>query len=203
MSPAQTSEDDDCPDGPFETDMENISRVAPLETPSVKSQQGANTAVPIEVSRIREGGISFFQGGLVNEGTITWYAFDVERRLFVAVLGSMGNRSKHIPVAEKLGVNQLLRYTDAAGYKRAEYVTALEATPGQVRQFTCMANKLLATESEQTSRPSPSDTMTRRFSLLHQGKTLDFGGAGKRWHIEGELERFIKQPLQEAILQAL
>ena len=34
----------------------------------------------------------------MNEGTITWYAFDIERRLFGAVLGSTGDRSRHIPL---------------------------------------------------------------------------------------------------------
>jgi hypothetical protein len=54
----------------------------------------------------------------MNEGTTTWYAFDLERQLFIAVLASKGDRSKHIPAVEKLSANQLLRYTDAAGYRR-------------------------------------------------------------------------------------
>src|SRR3954462_576354 len=145
ISPAQDFLNVDCPHGPFETDIEKISHTCHQDTPSVRSQQEANLVVPIEISRILEGGISFFQGGLMNEGKTTWYAFDVERRLFVAVLASTGN---NIPAVEKLSDNQLLRYTDAAGYRRAEFVTVIGAAPAQVREFSCMANQLLGNESE-------------------------------------------------------
>lgn len=203
ISPAQDFSGIDCPHGSFETDIDKISQTSPRDTPSVGSQQRANFVVPIEVSRILEGGISFFQGGLMNEGTTTWYAFDVERHLFIAVLGSAGERSKHIVAVEKLSANQLLRYTDAAGYRRAEFVTVIEATPVQVREFSCMANKLLASESENVPHPTPADTITKNFSLLHEGKSLDLGAGSKRWEIEGELERFIRKPLQALIMQAL
>jgi hypothetical protein len=201
--PAQGSSGVDCPDGPFETDIAKISHASPRDAPSVRSQQGTNFVVPIEISRILEGGLSFFQGGLMNEGITTWYAFDLERQLFIAVLASKGDGSKHIPAVEKLSANQLLRYTDAAGYRRAEFVTVIEATPVQVREFSCLANKLLASESEKAPRPTPADTMTKSFSLLHEGKSLDLGEGRKRWEIQGELERFISQPLQELIMQAL
>jgi hypothetical protein len=198
----QASSSIDCPDGPFKTDIDRLSQISPRDTPPVRSQQGTNFVVPIEVSRIVEGGISFFEGGSMNEGITTWYAFDVERRLFVAVLGTMSGRSGHIPAAERLSSNQLLRYTDAAGYTRAEFATVIEATPVQVREFSCLANKLLASELEETSRPTPEDTITRTFSLLHNGKSLDLGNGRKRWEIEGELVRFINQPLQEPIMRA-
>ncbi len=200
---AQAASKNDCPDGPFETDIDKISQTSPLDTPPVKSQQAANLVVPIEISRIHEGGISFFQGGVMNEGTTTWYAFDVERRLFIAVLSSIGDRSKRIPAPEKLSANQLLRYTDATGNRRAEFVTVIEATPAQVREFSCQANKLLASEaSEEITRPAPADTITKTFSLLHKGKPLELGKGSKQWEIEGELTRFISQPLQEPILRA-
>lgn len=139
----------------------------------------------------------------MNEGTTTWYAFDIERRLFIAVLCSARDHSRHLPAVAKLTANQLLRYTDAAGYKRAEFVTATPATPAQVREFSCLANKLLATEKESAPRPTPSDTLTKTFSLLHQGKPLDLGEGRERWEIETELERLMSQPLQELIMQAL
>jgi hypothetical protein len=199
----QASSSGDCPDGPFETDIEKLSNTPPRDTPPVASQQGTNFAVPIEISRILEGGISLFKGGLMNEGLTTWYAFDFERRLFIAVLAGTGDHSKHIPASEKLGANQLLRYTDAAGYRRAEFVTVIEATPVQTREFSCRANKLLGSESEDTPRPTRADMIKKSFSLLHAGKSLDLGEGRKRWEIEGELVRFISQPLQEQILQAL
>lgn len=202
MSPVQDSSSIACPDAPFETDIYKISQTSSLETPSIGSQQGANVIVPVEVSRILEGGISFFQGGLMNEGITTWYAFDIKRHLFIAVL-STGDHSKNIPALETLSPNQFLRYTNAAGYRRAEFVTIIEATPVQVRDFSCLANKLLASESEKAPRPTPADTMTKSFSLLHEGKSLDLGEGRKRWEIEGELEAFIVQPLQQLIMQAL
>jgi hypothetical protein len=202
-SAAQTFSNIDCPDGPFETDISKISQASSELIPPVESQQEANFVVPIEISRILEGGISFFQGGLMNEGMTTWYAFDVGRQLFIAVLGSAGDHLKHIPTVEKLSGNQLLRYTDAAGYRRAEFVTVIKATPMQVRAFSCLANKLLDSESEKIYRPPLADAMTKSFSLLNDGKYLDLGEGRKRWEIEGELVRFISQPLQELILQAL
>ena len=191
----------DCPEGPFETDLEKLSDTPPHGRAPAASQQNTNNAVPIEISRILHGGVSFYQGGLMNEGTVTWYAFDIERRLFVAVLGSMDNRVHRIPAAEKLSANQLLRYSDAAGYKRAEFVTLAEATPVQVREFSCLANKLLASEAGSSPQLVPQDTIKKTFSLLHGGKSLDLSEGIKRSGIIGELERFIKQPLQELILQ--
>jgi hypothetical protein len=199
---ARAAAGNDCPDGPFETDIARIAQASLRETPPAGSRQASNMAVPVEISRILEGGIAFFQGGLMNEGTTTWYAFDIERRLFVAVLCS-ARTPKRVPAVAKLTSHQLLRYTDAAGYRRAEYVTVKEAGPIQVREFSCLANKLLATPSEKSPRPTPEDAMTKSFSLRHEGKALDLGEGRKRWEIEGELENFITRPLQELILQAL
>jgi hypothetical protein len=201
ISSVMASSSIDCPDGPFETDIDKISKKSPVETPTVRSQQKANFAVPIEVSRILEGGIFYFQGGLMNQGTTTWYAFDIERRLLIAVLTSTGDRSGRIPAVEKLRSDQLLRYTDAAGYPRAEFVTVIAATPTQVREFSCLANKLLASPSERSNRPTPEDVMIKTFSLLHDGKSLDLGGGLIRWEIEAQIERLISQPLQELIMQ--
>lgn len=139
----------------------------------------------------------------MNEGTETWYAFDIERWLLVAVLCSTGDRSRHVPAVERLTANQLLRYTDAAGYRRAEFVTVAEATAAQVREFSCLANKLLAARTESLVRPAASDTLIKAFSLLHGGKPLDLGEGRERWEMESELERLMSQPLQEMIMQAL
>lgn len=203
MSTASISADAACPDGLFETTIEKISLASPPEPPAVKAQQEANFAVPIEVSRIITGGISFFQGGLINEGISSWYAFDVARHLLIAVITSTNEHSQRIPAVEKLSNNQIVRCTSAAGYRRVEFVTILSATPIQVRAFSCLANKLLATESDQAfPRPMRSDTMKKSFSLLHHGQTLDVGQGQKRWKIQEALEYSISQPLQQLILQA-
>ena len=41
--------------------------------------------VPIEISRLAEGALSFVKGGLMNAGMRTWYAIDLERYISVAV----------------------------------------------------------------------------------------------------------------------
>lgn len=198
---AQIHSDLNCPDGLYETDIEKISQQTLKDLPLPRSQQSTNFAIPIEISRIRSGCIVFFQGGLMNGGVITWYAFDVTRHLFVAVLGSIENPHKVPPKLEKLSTNQFLRNTDAAGYNRCEFVTVLEATPQQVRMFACLANKLLLTESETLERPQPADLVTKSFSLLHEGKILDLGGGRKRWEIEGQIEHFITGALLPLISQ--
>lgn len=198
----QTFTDLNCPEGPFETDIAKISQLTLQELPSPGSQQATNLVIPIEVSRNRTGGIVFLQGGLMNPGLSSWYAFDVARHLFVAVLGSIENPLRPLPKLEKLSVNQFLRNTDAAGYKRCEFVTVLEEASEQVRAFSCLANKLLMTESETLERPLPADMLTKSFSLLFDGKVLDLGGGRKRWEIEGQLERFISEALQQLIWQA-
>ncbi len=198
----QTSADAACPNGPFETTIEKISLASPPEPLSIKAQQEVDFAVPIEISRITTGGISFFQGSLINEGISTWYAFDVERHLLIAVITSTNEHSQRIPAVEKLSSNQIVRYTNAAGYRRAEFVTVTLATPIQVREFSCLANKLLVTESDRAfQRPLRSDTMKKSFSLIHCGEALDVGQGQKRWEIQGVLEQSISQPLQQSILQ--
>jgi len=201
LTSVRASSSIDCPDGPFVTDIDKISQISPLDMSPVGSQHTTKFVVPIEVLRIREGGISLFEGGLMNEGITTWYAFDIERRLFIAVLGSMGDRSRHIPAVEKLSANQHVRHTDVAGYARNEFVTIIDATLVQVREFSCLANKLLKSELEKISRPTREDTITKTFSLLHLGKKLDLGEGRKRWEIEGELVHFISLPLQEPIMR--
>jgi hypothetical protein len=199
---AQASMDAACPSGPFETTIDKISSVLPQLPPCAEALQEAGVAVPIEISRITTGGISFFQGSLMNEGIASWYALDVERNLFIAVITSTNEQSSRIPAIKKLSDNQIVRYTDFAGYRRAEFVTVMSATPIQVREFSCLGNQLLATASDPTfNRPMRTDTLKKSFSLLHHGQALDVGKGQKRWQIQGVIENFISQPLQPLILR--
>ena len=191
----------DCPEGPFETDEARIAARQIKETPT--SQQMNAGDVPIEIARLAEGGLSFVQGGLMNAGMRTWYAIDLERCIFVAVLSSADPLSARIPSPEKLRPNQHLRRAAAGTQDRTDYVTVIDAQPAQIRTFACLANKLLASERETLDRPLPMDVMKRHFSLLHGGQSLDLGAGRRRWEIEGELVRFMSEPLQETILQAL
>jgi hypothetical protein len=197
---AQASADAACPSGPFETAIDKILSVLPQQSSCAGASPEAG-AVPIEISRIVTGGISFFQGSLMNEGLASWYAFDVERNLFIAVITSTNEHSSRIPAVKKLSNNQIVRYTDFVGYRRAEFVTVMSATPIQVREFSCLANQLLATESDPTfNRPMRTDTLKKNFSLLHHGQALDVGKGQKRWQVQGVIENFISQPLQQFIL---
>jgi hypothetical protein len=198
---AQTSTDAACPSGPFETAIDKISSALPQQPSCARASPEAGAAVPTEISRIVTGGISFFQGSLMNEGLASWYAFDVERNLFIAVITSTNEHSSRIPAVKKLSNNQIVRYTDFVGYRRAEFVTVMSATPIQVREFSCLANQLLATESDPTfNRPMRTDTLKKNFSLLHHGQALDVGKGQKRWQVQGVIENFISQPLQQFIL---
>ncbi|MEO8601919.1 MAG: hypothetical protein ABI629_05025 [bacterium] len=193
----------DCPAGPFETDLATIRAAAPRHPPDVQDQQTADFDVPIEISRITDGGVSFFRGGLMNEGATTWYAFDAGRQLLVAVLATAGDRATSVPSSEKLSPTQLVRYTTAAGHRRAEFVTVAVASPAHVRQFACLANSLLHSLPADACRPLPADAIAKRFSLLHAGQTIYTSGGKPSVPIEGEIERCIKQPLQGQILSAL
>jgi hypothetical protein len=198
---AQTPADAACPSGPFETAIDKISLALPPEQLCAKAPPAIDPAVPIEISRILTGGVSFFQGSLMNEGLASWYAFDVERNLFIAVITSTNEQSSRIPAVKKLSSNQVVRYTDLVGYRRAEFVTVMSATPIQVREFACLGNQLLATVSDPTfNRPLRTDTLKKSFSLLHHGQVLDVGKGQKRWQIQGIIENFISQPLQQLIL---
>jgi hypothetical protein len=172
---AQTSTDAACPSGPFETAIDKISSALPQQPSCARASPEAGAAVPTEISRIVTGGISFFQGSLMNEGLASWYAFDVERNLFIAVITSTNEHSSRIPAVKKLSNNQIVRYTDFVGYRRAE--------------------------SDPTfNRPMRTDTLRKSFALLHHGQALDVGKGQKRWQVQGVIENFISQPLQQLIL---
>ena len=199
---AQASADAACPNGPFETAIDKISSNLPQQPSCTKAPPEAGVAIPIEISQIVTGGISFFQGSLMNEGVASWYAFDVERKLFIAVITSTNEQSPRIPAVQKLSNNQIVRHTDFGSYRRAEFVTVISASPIQVREFSCLANRLLATESDPAfHRPLRTDTIKKNFSLLHHSQALDVGNGQKRWQIQGGLESFISQPLQQPILK--
>lgn len=195
-------ENDSCVSGPFETDIERLKNAAPLQDITIAERKAANLRIPIEIEKIREGGYSLFVGSYINNGLITWYGFDVERRLFIAVLGHIGPLLDKVPSEEKLSDAQLLRYTDAAGYRRSEFVTVSDATPEQVREFSCLANELSATHRDpQPTFRRMTDTLKKEFVLIHNGNRLPSGGGDARRKSEGILEKFVAKPLQEPIMQ--
>src|ERR1700756_5769708 len=113
------------------------------EPSEIQSQSMANAAYPPEISRIRSGVVSYFEGGFINDGMMTWYAYDAERELFIAVLGNAGRRLlKNSDL--RLGPNQLLRTTIAAGYQRSEFVTIVAADSRQVAEMSCLTKLLRA-----------------------------------------------------------
>jgi hypothetical protein len=98
--------------------------------------------------------------------------------------------------------NQILRYSDAAGYKRSEFVTVLEATPAQVREFSCLANQVLAAESEDAIRPMPTDTASKWFALLANGRYMKLPNGKSSWELQDQLKAWIAAPMQEQIRNA-
>lgn len=136
----------------------------------------------------------------MNEGMSTWYAFDMERRVFVVVLASARDHPRGIPQTEKLSPDQLIRHTDAAGFKRAEFVTAIAASPEQAKQFACLANALLLCGSEDGALPTPEGLIKKSFSLVLHGGAVDIGSGPKTSEVVGELLGFIHGALQGSIM---
>ena len=187
---------------PFETDVEKLRNIAPLDRLTTAERKAADLPDPIEIAAIREGGYSLFVGAHINDGLITWYGFDIERRLFIAVLGHMGHLLDRVPNEEKLNDSQLLRYTTAEG-RRSEFVTVADASPEQAAEFSHLANKLLAIREEMVMPFAlQSDTLMIGFEAIHNGRRLPHSSGRATYKAQKELERFIAKPLQEMIMQA-
>ena len=157
--------------------------------------------IPIEIERINSGAIFFFQGALVNDGLITWYAFDLDRNLFIAVLGGAGPRflAKEHAARMRLDSKQFVRYTTSAGYSRSEFVTVNAATDLQRNEFICAANRFLALPKQlnKTVAPPPSMNAIARFlSLMHNGVEVRNDAAG----LEGDR---IKTALEKNYFHAI
>jgi hypothetical protein len=191
-----------CSDAPLS--VRSAAGNRPLDPfPSAVERQRSNASVPVEIAGIRRGAYSLFVGAHLNDGRITWYGFDLDRRLFIAVLGHAGRHLERLPKESKLAESQLVRLTDAAGYRRGEFVTVSEATAGQAAQFSCLANSLVSTKkTSEPLQPLPTDTLVSEFTLLLDGKTVTFPRTSSARQVQEQLEKFIAQPLQDPILRA-
>jgi hypothetical protein len=198
--PLAVAHDDSCPEGIFETESQKIAATAAQHANESKLPERVSTEyVPIEISRIRNGGISSYVGAFINDGILTWRAYDAERQIFIAVEGKAGRMVKAVPEREKLAPNQIVR---DVGIQRADFVTIVSATLQQAREFGCLANRLLATPSTSEQRPLPSDTLRNTTVLLRDGMTVSRGGGSARWALEDQIKRFIGEPLEEPLLRA-
>jgi hypothetical protein len=209
VTQAQVTIAPDCPAQPFDlaTPTSDMSQWA-LHS-EIKKYERSDQSMPPEIERIQTGAIFFFQGAFVNDGLITWYALDLDRNLFVAVLGGAGPRflAKDRAAQMKLELNQFVRYTNNAGYSRSEFVTMSAATPQQRYEFICAANRFLSlqkqTKKTAAAPPPPMHAIARHLSLLHRGVEVrnDFSGSdGDQLKIT--LEKLISMPLQSMILKA-
>jgi len=178
----------------FETDLQKITLAAEALPAHEKfPDPNSNLTVPIEISRIRSGSISFFMGAFINDGLITWIAFDADRHLCLSVQGRAGPKLEKLPKAENLGPNQCLRYTDAAGYKRAEIVTIVEATPAEVQEFALLANSLLAHPSVKSPADQMTDTVVYSFDLLTKGKKNPVFRGKKEEHLKTFISELLRR----------
>src|SRR5688500_12043770 len=94
LASAEEASITDCPLLPFDRG----AQVTPaLQLAPIEHRRTSNSDIPIEISIIREGAISQFVGISVNDGIVSWYGFDLQRRVFVAVLGYAGPRLDQLP----------------------------------------------------------------------------------------------------------
>jgi DNA-binding beta-propeller fold protein YncE len=201
--PIAAAHDESCPKGIFETEPQKIAATAAQHANESKLPARESTEyLPIEISRIRNGGISSYVGAFINDGIITWGAYDAERQLFIAVDGKAGRNVNSVPKQESLTSNQIVRYVERSGTRRADFVTIVSATPQQAREFGCLANRLLAAPSTSEQRPMPSDTAGKATYLVRDGLTVSRGGGSTRWALEDRIQQFIGEPLEELLLRA-
>jgi hypothetical protein len=208
-SQAQISAASDCPSQPYAIATVTSAMSQSALEAEIKKHVTSDQKIPIEIERINSGAIFFFQGALINDGLITWYAFDLDRNLFIAVLGGAGSRflTKERAAQMKLDSNQFVRYTASAGYSRSEFVTMNAATDRQRNEFICAANRFLTlpkqAKNTAVAPPPPMHAIAQFLSLLHNGVEVRNDSAGLEGNqIKATLEKLISMPLQTSISKA-
>lgn len=178
----------ECPPAPFALNAAPPKANNWASHAEIQKQFSANRPTPVEIERIRDGIVSYHKGsGGEGEGTEFWYAYDAARHVFVSVVGHSGRRLERVPAKSRLGPNQFVRYTDAAGRARSEFVTVIGGDAAQARRFACLANTLLATPVGIVARPLPSDTAVKTLFIRRGGKDNPTEGGDVRWKLQDAL----------------
>jgi sugar lactone lactonase YvrE len=184
---------------PLETSLERIKE-ASKTIPSQEKLPDSASALPIppEITRIRSGAICHFVGAFINDGLDSFYAFDSDRHLAIAILGTADSRKEKVPDQENLDSHQCVRYLDRGKHRWAQFVTIVEVTPEEVQEFAIIANALLPAGQASPPFHGRTDTAASTFELLSKGQ--------KRYlppnEDNGQLGIFISQLLKRSIERA-
>ena len=149
-------------------------------------------ALPPEIARIAEGAVTLFKGGLMNAGRQTWYALDLQRRCFLAVLRQSG-----AGLAPRPGARPVATCPAAT-----ESLHQASASAAQCQAFAALAQRLLACADAQDGQPEPlpQGPLRRSLLLLHQGQALALPGGAAAQALRAEIIWLIQQPLQQELL---
>ena len=181
-----------CRSGPFEAG----------ESPAIHSALieflRSNKKDPPEITRVKNGIVSFYVGGFVNDGVITWYAYDADRWLFISILGGDGPRLKAVPKSSLLDKNQFVRFTTAVGYKRSEFITVVRASAEQAHLLSCLMNDSIAEKPSSESNEMPTDTVESDLYIIKDEQNFGTGSA----QTGEKLRVAISDPLQKPIMHA-
>lgn len=165
---------------------------APPPTPWARGEG----ALPPEIARIAEGAVTLFKGGLMNPGQQTWYALDLERRCFLAVLRQAGDDPQAAAAPHPGGLLRRLQHA-------LEAVHQARASAAQCQAFAALAHRLLACrdEADQPPEPLPQGPLRRTLVLLHAGQALALPQGAQARALRADIVRLIQQPLQARLLQ--
>lgn len=162
----------------------------PQATPWARSE---GDDLPPEIARVAEGGVTVFKGGLMNPGQQTWYALDLQRRSFVAVLRRTGQGA---------GAPQAtgpVRRPEGAAPGTVESVHQAPASAAQCKAFAALAHRLLASPAaadDAEPAPIPQGPLRRTLVLLHQGRALHMPQGPAAGALQAGIVQLIQQPLQ-------
>lgn len=135
-------------------------------------------ALPPEIARIAEGAVTLFKGGLMNAGRQTWYALDLQRRCFLAVLRQSG-----AGLAPRPGARPVATCPAAT-----ESLHQASASAAQCQAFAALAQRLPLVQQQQAAAQR----------ALGQGLGLPGGAAAQA--LRAEIIWLIQQPLQQELL---
>jgi len=148
--------------------------------------------LPPEIAQLAEGAVTVFKGGLMNAGQQTWYALDLQRRSFIAVLRRI-DQGAGAPQA-----TGPVRRPEGAAPGTVESVHQAPASAAQCKAFAALAHRLLANPAADTMEPAPvpQGPLRRTLVLLHEGRALDMPQGPAAGALQAGIVQLIQQPLQ-------
>lgn len=148
--------------------------------------------LPPEIAQVVEGAVTVFKGGLMNAGQQTWYALDLQRRCFIAVLRRT-DQGTSAPQA-----TGPVRRPEGAEPGTVESVHQAPASAAQCKAFAALVQRLLASPIADATEPAPmpQGPLRRTLVLLHEGHALELPQGSSASALRADIVQLIQQPLQ-------